>query len=577
MPSSRAHPSWFGGPGFGDLRSNAVAGVIVGIIAIPLSIALAVAVGVAPIVGLYTAMVAGAVAAITGGSRFNITGPTAALVPLLAPTVVQHGAASLPLIALMAGVILLGMSAVGAGRLIRFMPRLVILGFTAGIALSIAFGQLNALLGISGTDPSLEHFHEKFADSLRHLGTVSLATPLVGMAVVVMLIGWERTPWRRVPATLVGLTAVTAVTWALAVDTPTLASRYGELPRRLPLPDAGFLDTGLVVDLLPIAVAVAILGAVESLLSATVADGMSGRRERHDPDRELRGQGLANLAVSFTGGMPATAAIARTGAGIANGATSRLTGVFHALTVLVITLALGGVAGHIPMAALAGVLVVVAWKIADVEEVLAMFRRAPRADVVVLAATMLITLAFDLTYAIGFGVVVSMVLLLRQLISVPAAREMLPDAAGRVQSVSSELSALIQSRPDIDFFTAQGVLSFHSAAQFEYQLSEGRARPLILRMKDVHYIDSSGLITLEGIIKHHQGRNGRIMLTALQPNVRSLLERFGIIELLGSENVFEHTRCAIESIEHDAALAKEGRPAGGMDVGRETVQSATSA
>lgn len=538
---------------FPAIRDDIIAGIVVGIIALPLSIALAVAVGVSPITGLYTAVFAGAVATVFGGSPYNITGPTAALVPLLAHAVLAHGPAALPVAGVLAGVLLLAMSYFRLGRLIRFMPRMVILGFTAGIALSIAFGQLNNLLAVQGTDAAKEHFHEKLWDTIRHLDTVELTTPLIGLAAVAVLLTWTRLPRaNRIPGPLIAVLLLTAITWGMGIDTPTIASLYGEIPRSLPKPTLSFFDLRLALDVLPVSVSIAILGGVESLLSATVADGMSTSPARHNPDLELRGQGLANLVAPIMGGIPATAAIARTAAGIKNGGTTRLTGIVHALTVLMLTLLFGGLAGHIPLAVLAAVLLVVAWNIADADEVTRIIRRAPREDVVVLVATMLITLLFDLTYAIGFGVLVSMVLVIRHVMEAPAARELLPNERGHIQSVSPELSALIQSRPDIDFFTAQGVLSFHSAAAFEYGIASGHNRPLILRMKDVDHIDASGAATLEGIVEHHQAHGGRIILTATRPSVLRSMERFGVLDILGRENVFEHTRCAIDSIEHDA-------------------------
>ena len=299
---------------FGD---DLVAGLVVGVIAMPLSIALAVAVGVPPAAGLYTAAFAGATAALFGGSSYNITGPTAALVPILAHTALVHGPAALPLVGLMAGLMLLAMGFLRFGRLMRYMPGLVVVGFTAGIALSIAFGQLNNLLGVSGTDPALDHFHEKTFDTLRHLGTVGLATPLVGLASILVLVAWARwSRWKAVPGPLVAVLLLTLVCWAGGLDTPTLASRYGEMPTGLPTPSLRFVDLGLVVDLLPAAFAVAVLGGVESLLSAVVADGMSGSAQRHDPDRELLGQGLANLVSPVMGGIPATPAIARSAQGL---------------------------------------------------------------------------------------------------------------------------------------------------------------------------------------------------------------------------------------------------------------------
>lgn len=547
------------------VRDDVIAGVVVGIIALPLSIALAVAVGVPPIAGLYTAVFAGAVASLFGGSPYNITGPTAALVPLLAHAVLAHGPAALPVAGMLAGIMLLVMSYFRLGRFIRFMPRMVILGFTAGIALSIAFGQLNNFLAVQGTNPGAEHFHEKLWDTLRHLDTVNLTTPLIGITALAVLVTWTRLPRaNRIPGPLIAVLVLTAVTWGAGIDTPTIASLYGEIPRSLPKPTLSFFDPGLAFDVLPVSVSIAILGGVESLLSATVADGMSASPQRHNPDLELRGQGLANLLAPIMGGIPATAAIARTAAGIKNGGTTRLTGLVHAFTVLMLTLVFGGLAGHIPLAVLAAILMVVAWNIADADEVTRIARRAPREDVVVLVSTMLITLFFDLTYAIGFGVLVSMVLVIRHVMEAPAAREMLPNEQGHIQSVSPGLSSLIQSRPDIDFFTAQGVLSFHSAAAFEYGIASGHARPLILRMKDVDHVDATGAATLEGIIEHHRAQGGRIILTATRPAVLRSLERFGVLELLGRENLFEHTRCAIESIEHPGVVREKlDRPENG--------------
>jgi SulP family sulfate permease len=537
-----------------------VAGLVVGVIALPLSIALAVAVGVPPVAGLYTAAFAGAVAAIFGGSRFNITGPTAALVPILSHVVLVHGAAALPMVGFMAGLLLVGMSVLRFGRLIRFMPGPVIVGFTAGIALSIGFGQLNNVLGVSGTDPSLEHFHERTWDTLRHFGSIGAVTPAIGLLSLAILVAVPHMPRvRRIPGPLVAVVTVTALAWIAGIDTPTIASRYGDMPAGVPRPSLGFVDATLIVDLLPAAVAVAVLGSVESLLSAVVADGMAPRLVRHDPDRELLGQGLANIASPIMGGIPATAAIARTAAGIRSGATTRLTGVVHAATVLFATIVLGGLAGHIPLATLAAILIVVAWNIAEVPELIRLILRAPREDLIVLISTVLITLFFDLTYAIGFGVLASSVLLLRRLIRLPAAAELLPDETGRIQQVSPELSALIQTRPDIAFFSAQGMLSFHSVAAFEYQLSNNHGNPLILRMKDVHHIDTSGLLTLEGVIQHRQRHGGRMILTAVQPDLYPVLERFGIIRQLGVGNIFAHTRCAIASIDARASVASTQR------------------
>lgn len=537
-------------PGLPALRSDILAGLVVGIIAFPLSIALAVAVGVPPVWGLYTAVFAGAVAAAFGGSRYNITGPTAALVPVLSHAVLTHGPEALPLLAFMSGLLLLAFSYFRAGRLVRYIPGTVVVGFTAGIALSLAFGQLNNLLEVRGIDGSKEHFHERLLDTLSHLDTVGWRTPALGFLMVGLLVAWPRLPrLRAIPGPLAAVALGTVLSSFAGFDAATVKDNYGSIPREFPRPTLSWFELGLAVELLPLAFSVAILAGIESLLSAVVADGMAPAGPRHDSDRELRGQGLGSIAAALFGGIPSTAAIARTAAGIRSGGRSRATGVSHSIVVLAATLLFGGLAGSIPMTVLAAILLIVAWNIAEVPEVYRLVVRAPRGDAAVVLATAGITLFFDLTYAIAFGVLASMAMLLRQMSRIPAAQELLPDESGRIRRVTPELSELMKSRPDIAFFNAEGLLSFYSAATFEYELSDRTRNPLILRMKDVFHIDATGLLTLEGIIEHRQHHGGRIILTAIQPELRPVLEKFGIIEKLGPENVFEHTRCAIESID----------------------------
>lgn len=532
-----------------EVVANLTAGVIVGVVAIPLSIALAVAVGVSPISGLYTAAFAGAVASIFGGSRFNITGPTAALVPLLAHAVLQYGIEILPLLGVMSGLLLIAMWRLRLGRLVRFMPGMVVVGFTAGIALSIGFGQVNNLLAVTGTDPSLEHFHEKLIDTVEHLSTVRWETPLLGLLSVAFLLWWQRSP-KRVPGPLIVVVVATVVVQILGVDTATIGSRYGDLPRGFPIPDVRFLRDvrlDLLIEVAPLAASIAILSGVESLLSAVVADNMVPAAKRHDPDRELLGQGLANLVSPIMGGMPATAAIARTATGIRNGATSRLTGVAHAVTVLAITLLFSGLGAQIPLSALAAILLVVAWNIADFPEVVHLLRGAPREDLVALLGTALVTLFFDLTYAIGFGIVASIVLLLRRLTRMPSVAAIVAEEAGDGW-IPDELVVLLRAHPDVAFFNVQGVLSFHSAAEFERALIGHDQRPLVLRMRDLHHIDSSGLIMLRGIIDQRRHVGARIVLTDVQPEVLQALRRFGIIDLVGVDAVFARAEDAVSAL-----------------------------
>lgn len=532
-----------------EVFANLVAGVIVGVVAIPLSIALAVAVGVSPVAGLYTAVFAGATASLFGGSRFNITGPTAALVPLLAHAVIRYGAQALPLLGFLSGAILIVMWRLRLGRLVRFMPGLVVVGFTAGIALAIAFSQVNTLLAVSGTDPALEHFHEKLADTVIHIGSVRATTPALGLSCIAFLIAWQRVP-HRVPGPLIVVIGAAAAVALFDLDTPTLGSRYGSLSAGLPAPDLDFLIAArpaLVLELMPLAAAIAVLSGVESLLSAVVADNMIPAATRHDADRELLGQGLANMISPIMGGIPATAAIARTATGIRNGATSRLTGVTHSATVLAATVALGGLGAHIPLAALAGILIVVAWNIADVPEVVRLLRGAPREDLVALVGTALATLFLDLTYAIALGIIASIMLLLRRLTRVPSVAAVVAEAGGDGW-IPPELVTLLHAHPEVAFFNVQGVLSFHSAAEFERALIGHDDRPLVLRLRDLHYIDSSGLIMLRGIAEQRRHAGGRLILSDIQPEVTATLRRFGIFELVGPDGAFARAEDAVRAV-----------------------------
>jgi SulP family sulfate permease len=541
-----------------EIRANVISGIVVGIVALPLAIALAIAVGAPPIAGLYTSAFAGGFAALFGGSRYTITGPTAALVPLLTGVVIKFGVEALPIVGAMAGVLLFVMTALKLGKLMKYMPGLVIIGFTAGIGLSIAFGQIASFLNVTGTDPTREHFHDRMWDLIQHLGTVSWTTPLIGLLAVALMLAWpfvqDLLPkLKSIPPTFIALIVVSILVFYVDIDTPTVATRYGDLPGSFPKPTLDWLDLDLVVKLIPASIAVAILMGVETLLTAVMADNLVGTSRRHKPGKELFGQGVANLVAPMFGGIPATAAIARTGAGIQNGATSRLSGITHAVFVLIATIALGSMVGHIPMTVLAAILIVVAWRIINAPELIRMAKTAPRQDHIVLFSTLIITVTVDLTYAIAAGVFISLILLLRQLTALESASELEPDENGQIRQVSAELGKIMQQRKDIIFFNAQGLIAFHSAFNFEQRLLEHDTRPLILRMKDVKYIDTTGLMTLESIIKARQKLGTRVMLSAIHPRVFNSLRKFGILESVGSENVFAGTALAIESVSESGA------------------------
>ncbi len=536
-----------------EIRANLISGIVVGIVALPLAIALAIAVGATPIAGLYTSAFAGGFAALFGGSRYTITGPTAALVPLLTGVVIKFGVEALPVVGAMAGVLLFVMTAMKLGRLMKYMPGLVIIGFTAGIGLSIAFSQIGSFLNVTGINPGQEHFHQRMWDLIQHLGTIGWTTPLIGLSAVALMLAWPFVQdflpkLKSIPSTFIALIVVSLLVFYIDIDTPTVATSYGDLPSSFPTLTLDWLDLDLIFDLIPSAIAIAILMGVETLLTAVMADNLAGTSRRHKPTQELFGQGVANIIGPIFGGIPATAAIARTGAGIQNGATSRLSGITHAMLVLVATIALGSMVGHIPMTVLAAILLVVAWQITSVPELIRMVKTAPRQDHIVLFSTLIITVTVDLTYAIAAGVFLSLLLLLRQLTSLESASEFEPDEKGRIRQVSAELGELMQQRKDIIFFNAQGLISFHSAFNFERRILEFDMRPLILRMKDVKYIDTTGLMTLNTIVKRRHELGSRVMLSAIQPTVHARLKKFGVLNLVRAENVYDGTALAIASV-----------------------------
>jgi len=399
-----------GGYGWEKLRRDLISGVIVGLIAIPLGMAFAIASGVKPEYGLYTTVVAGILISLLGGSRFQIGGPTGAFIPVLLAIVLQHGYERLLTAGLLAGVILVIMGLLRAGTFIAFIPKAVTVGFTAGIAVIIFTGQIGGFLGLEGMERH-EFFLQNIGEVLDHLPAASFESIAVAsICLAVMLILPRFAP--KIPPALAGIAAATAASMLLFDGrAATIASVYGEIPSSLPaiaLPD---LSWGTIAAMLPSALLIAALGSIESLLSAVVADGMSGTR--HNSNRELVGQGVANIVTPLFGGIPATGAIARTAANIRTGAASRLSGVIHGVVVLLVLVLLAPQASQIPLAAMAPVLMVVAWNMSErkaFRELLA--KRSPES--VVLVATFLLTVFVNLIAGVGCGIALVLLYRLRE-------------------------------------------------------------------------------------------------------------------------------------------------------------------
>ncbi len=536
-----------------DLKADAMAGVVVGIVALPLSMALAIAVGVAPQHGLYTAIVGGFLVALLGGSRVQVTGPTAAFVVILAPIVAKFGLGGLLLAGLMAGAILLAMGLLRLGRLIEFIPHPVTAGFTAGIAVVIAALQIKDLLGLHPLG-SPEHFFGRIKAMWDARGGVSPEEVGIGLGTLAILILLPKFT-RRVPGPLVAL-PLAAFAGALlsqffpGVHVETIASEFhtqigdrlvAGIPQLPPLPSIPWhgVTFGLIQDLLPSAFAIAMLGAIESLLCAVVADGMA--RTKHDPDAELIALGVGNLVVPFFGGIPATGAIARTATSLRFGARSPVAAMVHAGTVLLAILLLSPLIGFLPMASLAALLLVVAWNMADARHVARIVRIAPRSDVAVLVVCFGLTVAFDMVIAVSVGVVFAALLFMRRM----AALTRTEIAIGKHPALPRDLP------PGVVVYDIDGPLFFGAAEKAMATLGVigDRAHVVILRLESVPYMDATGLVALESALEALAQRRCMAILLGLQRQPRRVLRSAGLGPKPGWIKIAPDAESAIQAAE----------------------------
>ncbi|MFC4071863.1 SulP family inorganic anion transporter [Actinoplanes subglobosus] len=513
--------------------ADLLAGLTVAVVALPLALAFGVASGMGAQAGLITAVVAGAVAAVFGGSNLQVSGPTGAMTVVLVPVIAQFGPTGVLMVGAMAGAILIGLAVARLGRYVRYLPTPVIEGFTAGIAVVIALQQLPAALGVVGAHG--DKVWAVAADAVvrftrdPHPAPVAVA---VGVAALMLLGG----RWRPgLPFSLLGVGAATV----LAETTPISLMRIGALPAGVPAPSLGFLDVHAVRTLLPAAFAVAALAALESLLSASVADAMTVN-ERHDPDRELFGQGLANLAAPVFGGVPATAAIARTAVNVRAGARSKLASLTHAVALAVIVLAAGPLVGRIPLAALAGVLLATTVRMVETGSLLAL-ARSTRGDALVLILTFTVTVAVDLVTAVAIGVGVGVVLALRA-VARTARIEQVPLEPG---DHSAEEHALLAEH--IVAYRLDGPLFFAAAHRFLLQLSEiTDVRVVILRMSRVSTVDATGAHVLGDAINRLHHRDITVLLSGIAPGHEQILNTLGVAETLRRDGrIFPDTPSAI--------------------------------
>lgn len=536
------------GYGWGDLRADLMAGLTLGMLALPLAMALAIAVDVPPQHGLYTAIIAGALIALFGGSRFNVSGPTAAFIVLLIPIVHKFGLGGLLVTTLLTGVILIVMGFLRLGQLIQYIPYPVVLGFTSGIAVVIAFLQIKDLLGLT-TAEMPEHFLDRLQVLISALPTARWADMVTGLFTLAILLVWNRlgTPIPRQLAALVlaGLAAF-GLQWLWpAFDPITLGDKFrwemnGQSGVGIPpfapqfvlpwsLPDASGQPIGLswtlLRDLLVPALTLAMLAAIESLLCAVVADGMS--RTRHDPNAELVGQGIGNLAAPFFGGITATAAIARTATNVRAGARSPLAAVFHALTILLAVVVFAPWLAHVPMATLAAILLLTAWNLSEAPHFVHMVKVAPRSDVAVLLTCFGLTIFIDMVAAVGVGMVLAAFIFMHQMASLTGARE-----RRRGEPMPFELPEWAV------FYEFNGPLFFGAAEQAFAALDRAarehkEASVIIIDFTHVPTLDMSGIRALESALGRLHDRRIGVVLSGMHPAVYRPLRKAGLHDIPG--------------------------------------------
>jgi SulP family sulfate permease len=518
------------GYGAAQLKADVMAGAVVGIVALPLSMALAIAVGVSPEHGLYTAIVAGAIVAVLGGSKHQVTGPTAAFIVILAPICAKYGLGGLLTAGLMAGIVLLGMGLARLGRLIEFIPYPVTTGFTAGIGTVIATLQVKDVLGLQVKLP--DSYVEKISAMWGARATISFAELTVAMATLALLLLIPRVT-KRIPAPLIAIALVSIVAAVLSRLDPsfhvaTIGTRFHSqvgdrivagIPPLPPLPGLPWgshgLSFGTIRELVGPALAIAMLGAIESLLSAVIADGMTGKK--HDPNAELVALGVGNIVAPFFGGIAATGALARTATNVRAGAVSPIAAVVHSVFVLLAILLAAPLVAYVPMAALAGLLLLVAWNMSDVRHALYTLKVAPRSDVFVLLTCYGLTVVFDMVIAISVGVVLAALLFMRRMSELTSGRMVMPSTTDESRVVPKGVMV----------YEIAGPLFFGAAqrAMEALDVIASNTRAIVLALEHVPVIDTTGLVALESMLARLKLDKKLVIIAGPLPEPRSIFEK----------------------------------------------------
>lgn len=532
------------------LRSDIIAGIVVGIVALPLAIAFGIASGVSPTIGLITAIIGGFMVSAFGGNSVQIGGPTGAFIIIVYNIIAQFGLQGLAIATFMAGLILVLMGLFKLGTVIKFIPYPIVVGFTAGIALTIFSTQINDFLGLGLRDIPGQ-FIPKWGLYLRSLGNINWPTLLIGLVSLAIIILTPKVS-RKLPGALISIILVTVACYLLRTFCPdsgfsveTIGDRFGMLATDIPAIHGFDLNMATINMLLPSAFTIAVLGAIESLLSATVADGVTGSHTK--TNTELIGQGLANITVPFFGGIPVTGAIARTMTNITNGGRTPVAGIVHALVLLLIYIFLMPLIYHVPMACLGAVLMVVAYNMSGWRTIRGILK-APKSDISVLLVTFLLTVIFDLTIAIEIGLLLAVLLFLRRVMEntqVKVYSEQLDVAEGT--DLDSSHHEMLDVAPGVQVYEIDGPFFFGVATKFDEMMRNASSTPLvrIIRMRKVSFIDSTGLHNLELLIDSSHKEGIHVVMSGVNESVRTVLVNTGISRMIGNDHICDHISKAV--------------------------------
>src|SRR5690554_4255292 len=538
-----------------QLQKDLMAGLIVGIVALPLAIAFAIASGVSPEKGLITAIIGGLIISIFGGSRVQIGGPTGAFIVIVYAIVEEHGVGGLTIATFMAGFLIIGMGLARLGNYLKFIPYPLIVGFTSGIALIIFSSQIKDFFGLEiGAVPA--DFVEKWVVYAGSFSKINWYAFAIAMGTLLLSFNFHRIS-KKIPGSILAIVLSTAVVYFFQIPVETIESNFGEIPNKLPAPTFPAVNLATIQALIQPAIAIALLGSIESLLSAVVADGMIGGR--HRSNMELVAQGAANVFSGLFGGIPATGAIARTATNIKNGGRTPIAGIVHAIMLLLIMLVLAPVAKMIPLSCLAGILVVVAWNMGEWHHFFAMLK-SNRMDVIVLLTTFFVTVFFDLILAIQFGMILASFLFMKRMSDatfIKNATDLLHSEDEDKETLFEE--ELVKIPEGVQLYEIYGPLFFGASQKFQEVISDLHQRPeiLILRLRHVPFIDATGINRLVEMCQSLQSKGTVVILSGANRELKLELLNAGVYKLLGKHNVHDHIRKALQRAQ-EILLAERG-------------------